>query len=226
MSLKLDNLRVWGGEGGRSNRAHWGLRELGLDDKIERQNVPQGGNGGLYPKDEKQREEYRNKLHPDLRVPVLSEGPNHGEGFSLFESLAINYYLAKQTNSPLGPKNVEEEARIMQWSIWIHAQCENQALGLFMANMGKDKAKNEERKAPLKKQLERPIGALNTWLGGHKYMLGDDRWSIADLNVASVLRWAFEAGFDLGPYPNVARWWKETSERPSFTAKTKSPSKM
>lgn len=223
MALDLSKLRVYGGEGGRSKRSHWALRELGIDDKVEREGVPQGGNGGLYPKDEAARDNYRKKMHPDLRVPVLSVGPNHGDGFVLFESLAINYYLSKQLGHPLGPKNVEEEARIMSWSIWVHAQFEAQVMGLMMANFGKDKEKNEERKVPLRKQMERPLGALDTWLGAHKYMLGDDRWSIADLNVASVLQF----GFDSDPgivdnYPNLKRWWSETTSRPAYNAKTKS----
>lgn len=220
MSLNLEMLRVYGGAGGRSKRSHWALRELGIDGKIDLMDVPQGGNGGLYPKDDAARDNYKKKLHPDLRVPVLSVGPNHGDNFVLFESLAINYYLAKQLGSPLGPKNVEEEARIFQWSIWIHAQCETPVMGLMMAGFGKDKAKNEERKVPLLKQMERPLGALDTWLGTHKYMLGDDRWSIADLNVASVLQFGFDADKDLvTKYPNVKRWWDETTSRPAYSAK-------
>ena len=80
------------------------------------------------------------------------------------------------------------------------------------------------RNIPLK-ALERPVKALDTWLGTHKYMLGDDRWSIADLNVASVVSWGFQTLFMEGEwlrqYPNVVRWWNETTNRPAFAQKTK-----
>ena len=61
--------------------------------------VPSGPDGKppaeykLWGDDEKMRSFHREKLHPDVRVPVLSAGPKHGDGFSLFESLAINRYV-------------------------------------------------------------------------------------------------------------------------------------
>jgi len=237
------NLRIWGsGVTSRSYRSHWALRELGIDMSIEKVDVPvpSGPDGKppaeykLWGEDEKMRSFHREKLHPDVRVPVLSVGSNHGEGYSLFESLAINYYLAKMCGGPLAPKNVEEEARILQWSIWIHAQCEASVLELNFARLMRNKEKQAVRVAPLLKALERPVKALDTWLGTHKYMLGDDRWSIADLNVASVVSWGFQTPFMEGEwlrkYPNVVRWWNETTNRPAFAQKTKTtnldPSKL
>lgn len=111
----------------------------------------------------------------------------------------------------------------MSWSIWVHAQFESQVMGMMMAGFQKDKAKAEERKVPLRKQMERPFGALDTWLGSHKYLLGDDRWSIADLNVASVLQFGFDADPGLADgFPNLKRWWTETTSRPAYSAKSKS----
>ena len=89
-------------------------------------------------------------------------------------------------------QKLEEEARMMQWSIWVHAQCEDAAGQLMFATLMRNKEKQAARAKPLVARLQRPLAALNTWLGSHKYMLGDDRWTIADLNVASVLDSASE----------------------------------
>merc|ERR1712070_518951 len=102
--------------------------------------------------------------HPDVRMPVLSTPE---EKFTLFESLAINYYLAKKAGGPLAPNSLEEEARIMQWSVWVIVNCEASCVNLMFAGMMKSKEKQAARKAELFKALERPFGALNTWLGSH-----------------------------------------------------------
>lgn len=197
------------------------MRELGLDTVVARKDVPIDlRTGRLFPKDDAKLTHYRNHIHPDARQPALVSGDGH---YTLFESLAINYYLAKQVpSSPLCPKTAEEEARVMQWAIWIHANAEAACVNLMFAGMMRNKEKQAKRKAELFKQLERPFGALNTWLSSHRYLLGDERWSIADLNVATVIEWGIAAGMDLGKYPALARWWKESTSRPAYSAKTKS----
>lgn len=217
------NVKIWGADFSRARRSHWAMRELGLDDQIEREDVPINvTNGQLYGKDDDaKREFYRTKLHPNSQMPVM-RGPQHGEGYTLFESLAINYYLVKQHGGPLGPQSVEEEAKIMQWSVWVISQCESACVNLMFSGMMKNKEKQAERRVPLLKSLERPLAALETWCSSHKYMLGDDRWSIADLNVASVLQWGFENGVDISQFPNMNKWYQESISRPAFGAKMKS----
>ena len=64
-------------------------------------------------------------------------------------------------------------------------------------------------------KLAQPLRVLDGALAGRKYLLGDD-FTIADLNVASVLAWALFVKLDLSPTPNVARWLAECCGRPSF----------
>ena len=43
------------------------------------------------------------------------------DGTSLFESIAINLYLLRQygATSPLAPRNADEEARLLQWLVYV-----------------------------------------------------------------------------------------------------------
>jgi glutathione S-transferase len=64
-------------------------------------------------------------------------------------------------------------------------------------------------------KLAQPLRVLDGALSGRKYLLGD-AFTIADLNVASVLTWALFAKTDLSKTPNVARWLGECCGRPAF----------
>jgi|EP01047_Picozoa_sp_COSAG01_P067528 glutathione S-transferase len=85
-------MKIWGSDFSRAQRSHWALRELGLE--MPRVDVPiDVRTGKIYADDAEMARFYRTRLHPDSRMPVLS-GPD--EEFTLFESLAINFYCAKK----------------------------------------------------------------------------------------------------------------------------------
>ena len=215
--------KIYGSDFSRAARSHWALRELGLDSTVARVDVPiDVRTGKIYADDEEMAKFYRERLHPDSRMPVLA---TPDEAYTLFESLAINYYLAKKAGGPLAPRDMEEEARIMQWSIWVIANCEDACVKLMFAGMARDKAKAAKRKAPLFKALVRPFEALDRHLSRSEFLLGgvDRGWTIADLNVASIISWGIEAGMELQQFPSLRKWWEATIARPAYAAKTLSP---
>ncbi len=63
--------------------------------------------------------------------------------------------------------------------------------------------------------LDRPLRVLDGALADRAYLLGD-AFSIADLNVASVLSLANIVGLDLSGYANAKRWFDACLSRPSF----------
>ena len=197
------------------------MRELGLDTAIWREQVPiDVRTGAIFAEEPEKAQFYRERLHPDSRMPVLA---TDGEEYTLFESLAINYFLAKEAGGPLAPQDVEEEARVMQWSIWTIANCEDACVNLSFAGMMRNKEKAEARKKPLFESLERPFTALDLHLSQNAYLLGDERWSIADLNVVSIIDWGIKAGMDMGPFPHLSKWYEESVARPAFSAETQTP---
>jgi glutathione S-transferase len=66
------------------------------------------------------------------------------------------------------------------------------------------------------KNLARPLKVLEAHLSKQKHLLGD-AFSIADLNVASVLSMAAMVRFDLSDYPTAQAWLASCTGRPSMS---------
>ncbi len=63
--------------------------------------------------------------------------------------------------------------------------------------------------------LKKPLGVLNEALAGHDYLVGNS-FTVADLNVASILVWGKMARLSLSPHPDVARWLDSCLARPAY----------
>lgn len=151
-------------------------------------------------------------INPNGKVPALTDGK-----LTLFESLAINLYLAETYGkTSLQPKDAAGRAIANQWSMWVLTECEKPLLAAILHTFGimgyeKSQAKVDEQRAALEPQL----GVLNAALNGQDYLLGAD-FSIADLNVASVFQWGQGAGFNWAPHSNVEAWLSRCFSRPAF----------
>lgn len=65
------------------------------------------------------------------------------------------------------------------------------------------------------RRFETPLGVLDGELAGTSYLLGDN-FTVADLNVASVLCWAPMGGIDLGKTDHVGAWMSRCTSRPAY----------
>jgi glutathione S-transferase len=63
-------------------------------------------------------------------------------------------------------------------------------------------------------KLARPLRVLDQELAGRTWLVGG-RFTVADLNVASILSIAPVCRIDLAPYPNVQRWLAACTSRPA-----------
>ena len=63
--------------------------------------------------------------------------------------------------------------------------------------------------------LRRPLGVLNSALNGRDY-LTDSNFTVADLNVASILACGKMGRLDLSPHSNLARWLDSCLARPAY----------
>ena len=63
--------------------------------------------------------------------------------------------------------------------------------------------------------LRKPVGVLNDRLTGREYLAGDS-FTVADLNVASILAWGRMARLNLSACSEVARWLDECLGRPAY----------
>ena len=82
----------------------------------------------------------------------------------------------------------------------------------FRERVPRDAEKEEQALA----DLEKPFGVLDAELAKRQW-LGGDRFTVADLNVASVMAWARMAGIDLSTVPRVADWLGRCMARPALS---------
>lgn len=144
------------------------------------------------------------------RYPALVD-----DDFVIYESFAMTQYLATKygADTPLSPATVEEAALVQQWSLWCITETEAPILSLL--SNGQMGAPADQAEAAEK--LVRPLTALeDTLSGGTDYLVGN-RFTVADLNVCSVIgSWGVRgAKLDLSPYPNVDAWATKCMARPA-----------
>ena len=98
------------------------------------------------------------KVNPNGKVPALVDGD-----FKLFESMAINLYLAARFGKDgFLPASLEDQALCHQWSFWGMTEVEKPLLTILidMFMTAPDKRK-PEAVAEAQKALPKPFGVLN-----------------------------------------------------------------
>ena len=194
-------IKLYGISRSRAARSLWALEEIG----IEYESVP------IHFMGDTKKPDFL-ALNPNGRVPVLTDGE-----VTLFESMAINLYLAKKYDGGLQPKTLEDEARAVQWSFWGMSELEASLIQMLLHRVMLPEAERDASQIEAAAQaLERPLRVLDGQLADRPHLLGD-AFSIADLNVASVLSLAKIVSFELDAFPHVKRWFDACLSRPAFT---------
>ncbi|MBT6176914.1 MAG: glutathione S-transferase family protein [Deltaproteobacteria bacterium] len=177
-------ITLYGSKNTRAFRCFWMLEELQIDYRIKEVNVHKGE--GRAP-------DYLSII-PTGKVPALQD-----EDFILFESAAINTYLAdKFPEKNLIPKtNTRERGLYDQWCYYVMSELEQplwlNAKHTFIYPEKRRIAANiESAKFEFKHALKVIEGHLDT----HDYMVGGE-FSGADILVAQTFMWAQMVRFPL-----------------------------
>ena len=130
--------------------------------------------------------------------------------------MAINLYLAQKYEGPMRCASPEVLGLAAQWSFWAMLEIEHLLLHLLehravLPEFARDVSVVERNELLLKK----PLTVLNGCLAGSGHLAGDG-FTVADLNVASILAWGKIARLDLSAYPNLARWLDGCLARPAY----------
>ncbi len=153
------------------------------------------------------------KRNPNGHVPVIKDGD-----FVMWESLAINIYLANKYPGPLTPKTLEEQARTVQWTVWAHTEMEPNSTAILLNTLLLPEDKRDPAAAERGRQgVKGPLGVLEAELANKDYLLGD-RFTVADLNVASLASSLIRVKYDLAPWPKVAAYLERCNARPAAAA--------
>jgi glutathione S-transferase len=195
-------LQLYGNSLSRAMRCMWMLEEMGLRYELIKKST--------RPEDLQSAEYLR--LNPNARIPTLVDG-----SFVIWESMAINLYLAQKYDGPLRCRTPEVLGTAAQWSVWAMLEMETFLLDLLMhramlPEFGRDPSHVERDELLLKK----PLQVLDTALAGRSYLAGDEEFTVADLNVASILAWGKMSRLDLSSAPHVAKWLETSLRRPAY----------
>jgi glutathione S-transferase len=193
-------IELYGNLKSRAARCLWMLEEVGEPYELIEKSTRA---------DDLQSAEYL-RLNPNARIPTLRDGE-----VVLWESMAINLYLAQKYQGPMhfGPEVLGLSA---QWSFWAVLEIEALLLDLLLhravlPEFSRD-ASYAERDELL---LRKPLGILNEALTRREYLAGDS-FTVADLNVASILVWGKMARLDMSPHAEAARWLRGCLARPAY----------
>ncbi len=193
-------IKLYGVPMSRAARPLWMLEELG----VPYENVPTH-----FATGDTRKPEYL-ALNPNGHIPTLQDGE-----LVLWESMAINLYLARRYDKGLWPHSVADEGRVYQWSLWAITELEGPLLTYLMHSALLPKEQRDPTKASeAVAQLAKPLGVLEGALAGRDVLVGQ-AFGVADLNVASVLSWARLVKLDLSKWPRVDAWLARCLERPA-----------
>lgn len=151
------------------------------------------------------------KINPMGKVPALTDGD-----LNLFESFAINFYLADKYKPELLGKNSTEKGLVHQWSFWASSELQGPLIEILIQKMFMPDDRRDQ--ASIDRNMEclpTLFTVLDNALNGKKYLVGDS-FTLADLNVASVTGIAPAVGFDISAFRNVQAWMQGLTDRPAF----------
>ena len=194
-------VKLYGPKRGSAARCHVLAKEIGLE--YEAISIDLG-------KGEQNSPEYL-KLNPNGKVPSLVDGD-----FVLWESAAINNYLASRYKPELLGDSIEDKALIDQWSYWgmLEIQPHIHRIG-FQKFRVPDDQRDENAIQEAVNALPGVLKILDEHLSDREYMLGD-RFTLADINLGTVVMGTQRIEFDLSDYSNINRWMQMILKRPSF----------
>lgn len=191
-------IRLYGAPFSRAGRAVWMLEEVGQAYEIISKD----------PRTGETRSPEMLALNPNGHVPVIDDN-----GTIIWESMAVNLYLADKYQK-LMPETAELRGQAYHWSFWAITEAEAPLLDILMHSMFLPEDQRDPAVAAAGLEtLKNPLAVLDAALTGKNYLLGDE-FTVADLNVCSVLGFAAYIQYDFSPYPAIAGWLGRCNDRP------------
>lgn len=165
-------------------------------------------------------------LNPNGRIPVVVDHRPEGD-VVIWESMACALYIARHHGQADGrsltPATPREDAEALRWSFWVMTEVEKDALTVLMHRFAMDP---EERRPELADKAEQrlhvPLRVLEQHLAAQQARgqahLAADRFTVADLCVASVLLWVRATRPLMEAFPLVNAWLHACLARPAYRA--------
>lgn len=192
---------IYGSPKSSSGRVYWMLEELGLKYEAVKLNMREK---------EHKAEEFL-KLNPNGKIPCLVDN-----GFVIWESTAINHYLADKYSPALLGTTPEIRGLVQQWSIWSMLELQKPLIDIFIQTVFVPEDKRDYALIEKSQKNVLPLlSILDKALNSKKYIAGDS-FTVADLNLATVVGLTSVIQMDISAYKNVQSWLSMLMERPAF----------
>lgn len=150
-------------------------------------------------------------VNPNGRIPAMED-----DGLVLAESLAINLYMAKKAGGPLAPADLREDGEMTAWSIWAMTEVEPHSIQILYNRVMKPAAERDETLAQSSiAALRAPFAVLDAALAKTGFVVGG-RFTVADINLSEVVRYAMPAAELFEAAPHVKAWLTACHARPAF----------
>ncbi len=203
-------LTIYGSLRSRTTRPMWLVYELGIPFKrvpvvpVHRVSNPEAA-GVLHTRSP----EFL-KINPNARVPAIND-----DGVALHESMAINLYLAKKHGGPLAPANSPEDGQMTMWSLWAATEVEPHSINIVYHRVANPRGPKDPKIADAAVEaLRQPFAVLDQALARDGHLVGG-RFTVADINVAEVVRYANAAPELFDAAPKVKAWLATCRSRPA-----------
>ena len=148
-------------------------------------------------------------LNPNARVPTIDD-----DGFVMWESAAINLYLAEKYASPLWPADAQGRGRMHQWAFFIANDVEASMITVMQHRvMFPPEKRNAALADEADARLQPRLRVLDEHLSRSRFF-GGEKWTMADFMVASVCYSFFVMKYDLAKFPRFQKWLMASLERP------------
>jgi|SRR5688572_8481952 len=194
-------LKLYGQYRSRAFRVAWLLKESSIP--YEHVNVTINVEGATC------KEPSYVALNPNARVPTIDD-----DGFVLWESAAVNLYLAEKYRSPLWPKDMQGKGRAYQWAFFIANDVEPHMITVMQHRlMFAPEKRNPALADAADEKLQPRLKVLDDFLRKNAFF-DIDRWGLADFMVASVCYSFTVMKYDLSKYPHFQKWLMASIERP------------
>lgn len=198
-------LSIYGSPSSSAGRCFWALEECGAT----------YAHKSIDMKNKEHKTPEFLSLNPNGKIPVLVV-EDEGKSFSIWESIAINQFLADTFSPELaGGNNVKDRALITQWNTWGIHDYQTPMIQVFIQNVFVPEARRSQE--VIQKNMEKVAAEqtlLDTHLSSHQFIIGD-AISIADINVGFVTQINHSLGLSIDDWPNLSAWLKRLEERPA-----------
>ena len=151
------------------------------------------------------------KLNPNGKVPCLTDG-----NFVIWESVAINNYLADKYSPHLLGDTPESRGLVMQWNLWSMLELQVPIIDIFIQKVFTPEDKrNHTLIEKSQKTCQHLLSILDSALNAKKYLV-NETFTMDDINMASVVNIAQGIQMDISTYKNIKAWQGNLMERPAY----------